>query len=419
METSEKTLVIAGAGHAGSELAVAARQGGWPGRIVLLCDEAAVPYHRPPLSKAYLSGESDLAAIQLRPATTYETARIERLPGVRMTAIARAAKTVALDDGRTLHYDKLALCLGGRPRPLVCEGMDPAAPPANLLYLRTVRDADRIREYLQPGRRIVIVGGGYVGLEVAASASAQGAQVTVLEAQPRVLARVAGPRLSAFYEEVHRERGVEILSGVSIARVVLADNRIASVELAGGRSLPADCVIAGIGMLANVEIAVAAGLGTANGLVVDEHGMTADPDIFAAGDCTRYVHALYGREVRIESVPNALEQARAIAGWLCGKPKPNRAVPWFWSDQYDLKLQMAGLSQGHDRCVLRGDPAARSFCAFYLQGDRLLAVDAVNRPAEFMAVRRALAQPLVVDAAQLADEAVPLKDQLARAVLPA
>lgn len=413
METSDKSLLIVGAGHAGSELAISARQGGWQGPITLLGDESAVPYHRPPLSKAYLCGESDVEAIQLRPASAYENARIERITGARMTAIDRDAKAVQLQDGRRLEYAKLALCLGGRPRPLVCEGFDAAVPPANLRYLRTLQDADAIRAHLQPGKRLVIVGGGYVGLEVAASASKHGARVTVLEAQPRVLARVAGPQLSAFYEEAHRGHGVEILTGVAIARVTCEGGLISSIELADGRVIEADCVVAGIGMLANVDAAMAVGIATAEGIVVDENGATPDPDIFAAGDCTRYVHPLYEREVRIESVPNALEQARAIAGWLCGKPKPNRAVPWFWSDQYELKLQMAGLAHGHDRCVLRGDLKASSLCAFYLQGNRLLAVDAVNRPAEFMAVRRALARPLVVDAERLADETVPLKDQLA------
>ncbi|MBG9388019.1 NAD(P)/FAD-dependent oxidoreductase [Caenimonas aquaedulcis] len=413
METSDKSLLIVGAGHAGSELAISARQGGWAGPITLLGEEPGVPYHRPPLSKAYLAGEADLESILLRPAAAYENARVERITGVRMTAIDRAARQVRLEDGRSLHYDKLALCLGGRPRPLVCEGMPAGAPPANLLYLRTLQDAGAIGRHLGEGKRLVIVGGGYVGLEVAASASKQGVHVTVLEAQPRVLARVAGPRLSQFYESVHREHGVEILTGVQVARVRCEGADITAIECTDGRVVEADCVVAGIGMLANVDVPMAAGLATAEGIEVDEHGATSDPDIFAAGDCTRYLHPLYGREVRIESVPNALEQARAIAGWLCGKPKPNRAVPWFWSDQYELKLQMAGLAHGHDRCVLRGEPASRSFCAFYLQGDRLLAIDAVNRPAEFMAVRRALVRPLVVDAERLADEAVPLKDQLA------
>src|SRR3989344_3793028 len=384
METEGSGLLIVGAGHAGSELAVAARQGGWTGRIVLLGDERVVPYQRPPLSKAYLLGKSDVEALALRPATAYQAARVELLQGARLTAIDRAARTVTLADGATLHYDKLALCTGGRPRPFVCEGINPQHPPANLFYLRTLADADGIRASLGPDAHVVVVGGGYVGLEVAASARGLGAHVTVIEAQPRVLARVAGAEVSRFYESVHREAGVEILTGAGVERVTCEDGRI--------------------------EAAVAAGLAGEGGIPVDELARTADPDIVAAGDNTLQHHALYNRELRLESVPNALEQARAAASWLCGKPKPDHSVPWFWSDQYDLKLQMAGLAQGHDRCILRGDPATRSFCAFYLQGNRLLAIDAVNRPGDFMLTRRALAQSMVVEAGQLADEGVPLKE---------
>ncbi|HVZ44219.1 MAG TPA: FAD-dependent oxidoreductase [Ramlibacter sp.] len=413
METRQPALVVVGAGHAGGELAMAARQSGWPGSITLIGEEPGVPYQRPPLSKAYLCGQATEADIQLRPAAAYETAAVRRIEGVRVASIDRAARQVLLTDGRALPYDKLALCLGGRPRPLSCAGIDPHSPPANLLYLRTLRDARAIGEHLQPGKRIVIVGGGYVGLEVAASAVGRGALVTVLEAQPRVLARVAGPELSRFYQSVHAAHGVDIRTNAAIAAVNCEAGRIVCLTCGDGSTLEADAVVAGIGMIANVEIANAAGLDAANGLEVDENGMTADPDIFAAGDCTRYQHPLYGREVRIESVPNALEQARAIAGWLGGKPKPNRSVPWFWSDQYDLKLQMAGLATGYDRCVIRGSFEAHSFCAFYLAGDRVLAVDAVNRPAEFMAVRRALARPLVVDAAKIADESIALRELLA------
>ncbi len=418
METTDCGLLIVGAGHAGSELAVAARQGGWEGRIVLLGDERGVPYHRPPLSKAYLLGQSDVDALALRPAAAYEAARVERLQGARLVSIDRAAHTVTLADGTTLRYDKLALCTGGRPRPFVCEGMDPRQPPANLFYLRTLADADGIRASLGSGARLVVVGGGYVGLEVAASARGLGAQVTVIEAQSRVLARVAGAEVSRFYEQVHREAGVEILTGTGIERVVCEGGLITAVHCGDGRRVPADLVVAGIGMLPNIEAAAAAGLADDNGIAVDELSRTADPDIVAAGDNTLQHHAIYDRALRLESVPNALEQARAAASWLCGKPKPNRSVPWFWSDQYDLKLQMAGLSQGHDRCVLRGDPGTRSFCAFYLQGTRLLAADAVNRPGDFMQVRRALTQPVAIDAQRLADETVPLKEIFLAAASP-
>jgi len=410
METHNGKLLIVGAGHAGSELAVAARQAGWAGRIVLLGDESAVPYQRPPLSKAYLLGTSDVEALALRPAAAYQAAGIELMQGARLETIDRAARTVALKDGTSLSYDKLALCTGGRPRPFVCQGIDGENPPDNLVYLRTLGDADRIRARLHPGAHLVVIGGGYVGLEVAASARGQGAHVTVIEAQPRVLARVAGAEVSRFYERVHSEAGVEILTGTGVDSVACEGRQIVAVNCSSGQSLKADLVVAGIGMLPNIEAAQQAGLAGPAGIPVDPFACTVDPDIVAAGDNTLQHHALYGREVRLESVPNALEQARAAASWLCGKPKPNHSVPWFWSDQYDLKLQMAGLSQGHDRCVLRGDPATRSFCAFYLQGERLLAIDAVNRPGDFMQARRALAHPVLVDAEQLGDEALPLKE---------
>lgn len=413
METAAQAhwdLIVIGAGHAGSELAVATRQAGWTGSILLVGDEPGLPYHRPPLSKAYLSGEIDAEALALRPDSAYERAGVVRRSGVRVAAIDRARHELVLAGaGERLHYGKLALCTGGQPRIYRCEGIDPAHPPSNLLYLRTAADADRLRAFVRPGARLVVVGGGYVGLEVAASATAAGMKVTVLESQPRVLARVAGARLSQFYEDEHRRRGVDIRTGMQVQAVQCEDGAITALDCANGERIEADVVVAGIGMEPEVGLAVDAGLAGADGIPVDAHGQTPDPDVFAAGDCTRHVHPAYDRDVRIESVPNALEQARAVAGWLGGKPKPYTAIPWFWSDQYDLKLQMAGLSQGHDRCVLRGDPATRSFCAFYLRGDQVLAIDAVNRPADFMLVRRAMAQPLHVDAARLADESQPLK----------
>lgn len=416
METASKKLVIIGAGHAGSELAIAARQGGWEGSIVLIGDERAVPYHRPPLSKAYLLGKSDVEALALRPASAYEAARIELLQGVQVIVIDRAARRVTLADGSVLPYDKLALCTGGRPRPFVCEGIDAQRPPPNLFYLRTLADADGIRERLGPKKNVVVVGGGYVGLEVAASMRGLGMHVTVIEAQARVLARVAGVEVSRFFESVHRAAGVEILTGVGVDRVTCEDGRIVAVHCSNGQCVPADVVVAGIGMLPNIEVAAGTGLVSEGGILVDEYARTADPDIVAAGDNTLQHHLLYNRQLRLESVPNALEQARAAASWLCGKSKPNQSVPWFWSDQYDLKLQMAGLSQGHDRCVLRGDPATHSFCAFYLKGDRLLAIDAINRPGDFMLTRRTLAQPLIVKAQELMEEAVPLKEIFLKAI---
>jgi len=410
MEMRGGALRIVGAGQAGSELAVAARRGGWVGPITLIGDEPSVPYQRPPLSKAYLLGKSDVQALTLRPVEVYQAAHIDLLQGVRAQTIDRLGHAVTLSDGSTLHYDKLALCTGGRPRPFVCDGMDAQHPPTNLFHLRTLADADGIRAKLGPEAHVAVVGGGYVGLEVAASARGLGARVTVIEARPRVLARVAGSEVSHFYEYVHRAAGVDILTGIGVERVTCENGCITAVHCSNGQRVSVDLVVAGIGMLPNVEVAQAVGLADQDGIVVDACACTTDPDIVAAGDNTLQQHALYGRQLRLESVPNALEQARAAASWLCGKAKPNHGVPWFWSDQYDLKLQTAGLLQGYDRCVLRGDPATRSFCAFYLQGSRLLAVDAVNRPGDFMLTRRALAQPVVIQAAQLADEARPLKE---------
>lgn len=414
MGTLNTGLLVVGAGHAGSELAIAARQGGWAGRILLLGDEVGVPYQRPPLSKAYLLGKADRESLALRPAVAYEAAQVERIQGARLASIDRAAHRVTLADGTAVYYQKLALCTGGRARPLVCDGIDPSNPPSNLFCLRTLADAEAMRARLRPGALIIVVGGGYVGLEVAATACGLGARVTVLEAQPRVLARVAGPDVSRFYESVHRAAGVEILTGLGVAGMECEGGQVAAVVCSDGTRHPVDLVVAGIGMLPNIEAARAAGLAEEAGIPVDDLARTADPDIVAAGDCTLQHHALYARQLRLESVPNALEQARAAASWLCGKAKPNRSVPWFWSDQYDLKLQMAGLSQGYDRCVLRGDPATHSFCAFYLQGHRLLAVDAVNRPGDFVLVRRAMAQPVEVDGDRLTDESIPLKELLGR-----
>ena len=417
METEHCGLVVVGAGQAGSELAMAARHGGWSGRIVLLGDEEALPYQRPPLSKAYLCARCDAEALEFRPASAYEAAQVELRRGSRVEAIDCERREVSLADGTCLGYDKLAWCAGGRARPLSCGGLDEGERPVrNLFHLRALADADGMRAQLQPGTRVVVIGGGYIGLEVAASARALGASVTVLEAQPRVLARVAGPVLSQFFEDVHEAEGVTILTGVSVERVEREGDRIVGVALADGRRFDADVVVAGIGMLPNIEPAIAAGIAHPGGIRVDELSRTVDPHIVAAGDCTLQHHPLYDRVLRIESVPNALEQARAAASWLCGKPKPNRSVPWFWSDQYELKLQTAGLSHGFNACVVRGDTGARSFSVFYLAGDRLLAVDAVNRPGDFMQVKRALARPVHVVADALANEAISLKDLLAPAV---
>ncbi len=408
-------LLVIGAGHAGSELALAARRNGWTSPIALLGDELELPYQRPPLSKAYFCGQAGPETLELRPREAYEAAGVTLKLGVGLRRIDRAARCIELDDGLVLPYAKLALCTGGRARPLQCEGLDPRRSPDNLHYLRSRADADRIRAALRPGCRLVVIGGGYIGLEVAASARSLGVAVTVLEAQSRVLARVAGTEVSSFYEQVHAAHGVAIHTGVQVDAVCQVGSSITSVHCADGRRFAADLVIAGLGMIPNIEAAAAVGLASEQGIAVDAFSVTGDPDVVAAGDCTVQQSALNDCTVRLESVSNALEQARAAATWICGKEKPNRAVPWFWSDQYDLKLQMAGLSHGYDRCVVRGDVSARSFYALYTRGTRLLAIDTVNRPAEFMQVRRALAEPVHFDPEQLVDDARPLRELLTAA----
>ena len=411
---STDTLVVVGASHAGVELSLAARLQGWLGAIVLLGEESAVPYHRPPLSKAWLSGDATIESMALRPAKAFETNAISLRLGSRVQAIDRAACTVQLDDGSTLAYSCLALCTGGRPRELHMPGLMPnsdiATKPANLHYLRTQADGLAIRAGLVPQARLVIIGAGYIGLEVAASARKLGATVTVLEAESRVLSRVTGPQLSAFYESVHREAGVDIRTATKVQRIECGDGgAVQAVICADGTRIEADQLVVGVGMLPNIELAVAAGLHIDGGIVVNALSQTSDPLIVAAGDCTVHHSELYGRRIRLESVPNALEQARAAASALCGKPKPNHGVPWFWSDQYALKLQMAGLSNGYDNCVLRGSVAARSFSAFYLRKGQLLAADAVNRPADFLFAKQAIVSRLVLDASALADETISLK----------
>ncbi|MBL8482044.1 MAG: FAD-dependent oxidoreductase [Rhodocyclaceae bacterium] len=412
--SDQQNIIIVGAGHAGGELALAARQNGHAGPILLLGDEPGLPYQRPPLSKAYLAGDMAVEAIQLKPRANFDKAEVQLLPGRRVVAIRREQKRVELSDGSQLEYGRLALATGSRPRPLPLAGVAAPERLQNFHYLRTLADVEKIRSRFVAGARLLIVGGGYIGLEVAATAIKRGLRVTVLEAAPRVLVRVTAPEVSEFYAGVHRAAGVDLRTSADIAAwSVGADgSTLTGASLADGTQIEADLVVAGIGVLPNTELAEAAGLAVDNGVTVDECARTSDPDIVAAGDCTSHPSALYGRRIRLESVPNALEQARAAAATLCGKPKAYASVPWFWSDQYDLKLQMVGLNQGYERCVLRGDPAARSFAAFYMKDGVVIAADTVGRMQDFLVAKRLVAERLPVTAAQLADDALPLKSLL-------
>lgn len=407
-DTQGQSCVIVGASHAGAQLALSLRRDGWEGAIVLIGEEDRLPYHRPPLSKDYLSGSKSFESILIRKDAAYEKAGVDVRLGVGVEAIDRQAKSLALSTSETLAYDKLALAIGARVRTIPVPGLD----KPGVHGLRTVRDIERIQSSASGAQKAVIIGGGYIGLETAASLRKMGLEVTVLEMLPRVLGRVTAPEVSAFYARVHREEGVEIVTEASVAEV-LGDGRVAAVRCADGSEYPADLVILGTGIVPNVELAEAAGLAVGNGIIVDEFARTSDPDIVAAGDCAVHPSALYGADLRLESVQNATDQAKTASATICGRLEPYAALPWFWSDQFDLKLQIAGLSQGYDNLVIRGDIAgSRSFSAWYFAGEKLLAVDAVNDTRSFMLAKKLLANATPVDKSIVADPDTDLKAEL-------
>jgi len=403
---SPSPIVIVGAGQAGGELAAELRRQGYAGRIVMVGDEPLPPYKRPPLSKAYFAGGMAVEQLFVMQPVNFEKAQIEFSPNVSVTAIDRSQKTLLLSDGRRLGYAKLALTTGGRARPLPLAGAD----AANVFPLRSAAHVDAIRPHCQAGKRMVIIGGGFIGLETAAVAVKAGLQVTLLEGLPRVLARVTAPEVSSFFERVHREAGVDVRTGVAVESLVQNGGMVTAVRLSDGSEIASDFVMYGIGLIPNIELAAAAGLAVENGIVVDEFAQTSDPDIVAAGDCACHPSRFAGKQLRLESVQNAMEQGRAAARNLLGKTEPYHIVPWFWSDQYDCKLQMVGLSGTHDQVILRGDPATqRNFAAFYLKQGRLIAADTVSRPQEFLLAKKWVAECARLDAAALADEQQPLK----------
>lgn len=419
MGTKIERLVVIGTGCGGVELAFAARAAGWSGPITLIGEENALPYHRPPLSKAYLMGDANADSLWLRAPALYEKMNIELLMAVKVAAIDRRKMQVCLSDGRNLDYDRLVLATGGRPRPLPAAAGS-AGTAENFRYLRTLADAEAIRRHFAPGHRLVVVGGGYVGLEVAAAAVKSGMRVTVLEAAPRLLARVTALPLSEFYEDVHRHAGVDVQTNAQVEDFELSADRskITAVRCADGARIEAEFVVAGIGLIPNCELAIEAGLQVDDGIVVDAQMQTTDAAIMAVGDCTKFYSDLYKRKVRIESVPNALEQARKVAALICGKVPRKDAAPWFWSDQYDLNLKMVGLSHGYDQLVFRGSLENRNFSAFYMLDGRVLAVDTVNRPVEFNLSKQLVLDCLPVLPALLADDTVPLNSILESSTRP-
>ncbi|HEY3813160.1 MAG TPA: FAD-dependent oxidoreductase [Caulobacteraceae bacterium] len=399
-------IVIVGAGHAGGSAAAFLRQFGFAGAVTLIGEEPLAPYQRPPLSKAWLKGEADGESLLLRPQAFYPEHAIDLRLNTRATSIDRAAKTVTLEGGGTVAYDILILATGSSARKLPIPGANDSA----VLELRTAAEADRLKAALTPGQRLIVVGAGYIGLEVAASARALNCEAVVVERERRVLPRVASEPLSAFFERYHRERGVEILTGAAATSI---DPTGKAVALADGRVIEGDAVLVGVGAMACDGLGSAGGLACKGGIVVDEDARTSDASIFAIGDCTHRPLPLYGAAMRLESVPNALEQAKQAASAICGKPRPAPETPWFWSDQYDLKLQIAGVSLDPDKIVVRGNIEANHFAIFHLRGARVLAVEAVNAPAEFMAGKILIAKAREVDAEKLADVDVAMKTFLA------
>lgn len=405
-QKTSQTFVIVGAGQAGGEIAGELRRRGFGGRVIVIGDEPHPPYKRPPLSKAYLAGAATDENLFVMQRAHLEKSNIEVMSGVHVERIDRIGMRVHLADGSTVAYDKLALATGGRARPLAL----PGASMPNVFGLRTIADVQKIRALCTPGKKLTIIGGGFIGLEVAAVAKKLGLEVTVLENLPRVLARVTAPEVSTFFERMHREAGVDLRTSVQISALE-GEPLVTHVALADGSRIETDIVVYGIGVIPNTELALAAGLGVDNGIAVDEHTHTSDPNIVAAGDCTCHPSSFLGRRVRLESVQNALEQGRAAALAMLDQPAPYQMVPWFWSDQYDLKLQMVGISTGYDQVVLRGDPSTqRAFAAFYIGDGKLIAADTVSRPAEFMIAKKLVAARAPVDPAQLADENFPLKN---------
>ncbi|WP_026380398.1 NAD(P)/FAD-dependent oxidoreductase [Afifella pfennigii] len=402
---SDETHIIIGTGHGGVQLAASLRELGFSGRIVLIGEEPDLPYQRPPLSKGYLTGAVTAEGLLLRGAKFYEDRDIELLLGEPATLIDRAAKEVELRSGRRLRYDHLTLALGVRNRPLPV----PGGELDGVFSVRSIDDSNRLREHIEAAENIVIIGGGFIGLELAGGAAKLGKKVTVVELAPRVMARAVTPSLSAFFEMAHRRRGVEVLTGTEVERLTGESDHVTGVVLKEGRHLPADIVLFGIGVVVNSELAEAAGLAVEDGIVVDELLQTSDPFISAIGDCANHPNVYAGSRIRLESVQNAVDQARCVAARLTGHPTPYADVPWFWSDQADLKLQMVGLPVGAERNILRGDREAESFSIFVFKAGRLIAVESVNRPADHMAVRTLMKLGIEVSEEEIDDPSFDLK----------
>ena len=401
------SVVIVGASHAAAEIISSLKKRGFEGSITLIGDESLLPYQRPPLSKKYFTGELKLDSMYIKGPATYDAAGVIQKLARTVVSIDREGKNVQLDGGELIAYDKLVLATGTRARKLPVAGAD----LPQIKYLRTKDDVDDIKQAIKPNSKLLIVGAGYIGLEVAASAVKQGVEVVVLEAMDRVLQRVTSPTVSEFFQTVHAQEGVDIRLNTSL-NSFQAKGSGATALIAQGDAIDFDCAIIGIGVIPNSEIADAAGLSCDNGIVVDEFTKTDDPNIYAVGDCSNHPSFVYDRRIRLESVPNAMGQAKTAAASICGEDIAYDEVPWFWSDQYDIKLQTVGLCQGHDQIVIRGQSNERKMAVFYLKEGQLIAVDAINSPAEFMVSKKLVAMRSKPDPEQLADPAISMKSFL-------
>jgi 3-phenylpropionate/trans-cinnamate dioxygenase ferredoxin reductase subunit len=400
-----ETVVIAGAGHAAGQAVAALKQRKFSGKIILIGDEPHLPYQRPPLSKKFLAGEMPPERLYLKPASFYDDDNIDVRLDTRIESIDRDAHRVRTAAGEDIAYDKLILALGSRARRVPV----PGAGLPGVHYLRSIADVDAIRAAVAKSKRLVIVGAGYIGLEVAAVCRQLGLEVTVIEMADRVMSRVVSPNVSDFYQLEHTNQGVKLMLATGL-EAFAGKRRLKLVITDTGQTIRADFAVVGVGIVPNTELAEAAGFEVDNGIVVNDQCQTADPDVYAIGDCTNHPNDIYKQRIRLESVHNALEQAKTAADNICGVATHYSQVPWFWSDQYDLKLQIAGLSQGYDQVVLRGDPASRSFSCLYIKEGMLIAVDAINSPRDFMQSKALIAKHAVCDPEKLADTGVALKD---------
>jgi 3-phenylpropionate/trans-cinnamate dioxygenase ferredoxin reductase subunit len=402
---SVSSVVIIGAGHAGVQVAASLREEGYAGAVKLLSAEPHLPYQRPPLSKAFLKGAMEADGLPLRAAQFYQDKGIDLLLGEEALVVDRGAQRVELASGGSLAYGHLVFATGARQRPLDAPGID----LDGVLLLRDLTHARALRMRLGAARRIVVIGAGFIGLEIAATATSFGGEVTIVEVASRPLGRAVSPATSAFFLEAHNAFGAQFRFGAGVVALHGRDGAVSEVELSDGSRLPADLAIVGIGVLPEDRLARRAGLACDNGIIVNDWLETSDPLISAVGDCAIFPSPLVGFPVRLESVQNAVDQAKTVARRIVGRPEPYAALPWFWSDQGDLKLQIVGLSHGCDQWIVRGDPQTKSFAVFGFRGEELAAVETVNRPGDHMAARRIIGARLPLSAAQAADLAFDLR----------